>query len=231
LEQPSADVYLARGLIRAKRAALLGKAKDVEELGDAREHILELEKGAVEDYSRAIDLEPKPTTYHERGWKLLLMLEAPRLAMPDFKKVLASQPKHSSAHIGRGLCRVQLGNWRGGVDDAEAALRMGADKASGSERVFQLYNLARIFAQSAGRITLETSAKPDQVMLKMRQDHEQRALALVEQAMESLPAGDRRAFWQKTVEGDRALVAVRTLPGYKRLSTVYGTGGKTPELP
>jgi tetratricopeptide (TPR) repeat protein len=193
-EKAEAGVYQTRGLVRAK-------------LGN---HL-----GAVDDYTRALEMAPDAATHAQRGWELLLALDAPTLALRDFEAVIKSNPKNGEAYNGRGLCRVRLGPYREAVADAEEALRRGPPTP------FLLYNAARIYSLAAARIELEAGGKPDVQTRERRRQHEERAMTILGQALEALPAPQREKFWHDSVEKDLALGPIRPRDGYKQLAAKY----------
>jgi tetratricopeptide (TPR) repeat protein len=237
LEKPDADFYRARGRLRSRLVPLMSQAltaaraggpKEVAKVRELVDRIQKLQTDAVADYGRAIDLKPDAATHAQRGWDLLLLLDAPKLALPDFKRAIelrneAGDPEKASDFMGSGLCRVQVGQWRQGVTDAEQGLELGRNKEKDREWAFLLFNAARVFAQAAGRISSETAGRPlDPALTKARFDCEKRAVDLLGQAMLSLSEPERRPFWQQATSGDRALQPIRLLPGYKELNDLYG---------
>ena len=196
-EQPDATIYQTRGLVRAK----------------LRNHV-----GAVDDFTRALELAPKnPATRAQRGWELLLQMDSPKLALRDFEEVIKSTPSNADAYNGRGLCRVRVGPYREAVADAEEAIRLGPATP------FLLYNAARIFSLASYRIELEAAGKPDVQTRERRRQHEDRALTLLAQALESLPAQQRLQFWHESIEKDTALNPIRVRDGYKQLAGRYAS--------
>jgi tetratricopeptide (TPR) repeat protein/tRNA A-37 threonylcarbamoyl transferase component Bud32 len=104
--EPTADVYLARGLIHA---ALREYAE------------------AVDAYGRALALRTDAQTLTDRGWAYL-KLDAPRPALADFQAALRLDPAGPDALCGRAHAEVRLGQVRAAVADAEAALARGPRK-------------------------------------------------------------------------------------------------------
>src|SRR6202023_414787 len=68
--RPEADVFRDRGLARA-------------ELGNLA--------GAIEDFSRALEIKPDSKSRAQRGW-IYLVLEAPKLAVQDFEEAVKLDP-------------------------------------------------------------------------------------------------------------------------------------------
>jgi eukaryotic-like serine/threonine-protein kinase len=155
-------VYRGRGLARA-------------ELGQYA--------GAIEDFTKALELHPTSAVQAHRGWTYLVV-DAPKLAMRDFELAIELDPKNGDAYAGRGFARAQLGLHREALRDAADALGQGPP----SPRL--LYNIARIYAQCPG-------------------PYANRALELIQQALNLLPAEQRRGFWLTHVQKDAALAALR----------------------
>jgi eukaryotic-like serine/threonine-protein kinase len=175
--KPRESVYQGRGLARA-------------ELGQY--------PGAIEDFTKALELHPTSAVQAYRGWTHLVV-DAPKLALRDFELAIELDPNNGDAYNGRGLARVGLGRHREAVDDAAEALRRGPT----SPRL--IYNAARIYAQCPG-------------------PYRERALKLIEKALSLLPAEDRRAFWSTHIRSDAALVALRRNPTFVRMYTELPQG-------
>src|SRR5262249_35018151 len=95
------DGFVGRGLARMKR----GKYPE-----------------AAEESTRALERAPDGNLYQHRGWAHFFS-EAWKLALRDFSAAINLDPEAGDAYTGRGLARVMLGDYRGAVADAEAALR------------------------------------------------------------------------------------------------------------
>ena len=170
--KPRESVYQGRGLARA-------------ELGQY--------PGAIEDFTKALELHPTSAVQAYRGWTHLVV-DAPKLALRDFELAIELDSNNGDAYNGRGLAHVALGRHREAVEDAGEALRRGPT----SPRL--LYNAARIYAQCPG-------------------PYRERALKLIEKALSLLPAEDRRAFWSTHIRSDGAMVALRRNPTFIRMYT------------
>ena len=120
--KPLESVYRGRGLARA-------------ELGQY--------PGAIEDFTKALELHPTSAVQAYRGWTHLVV-DAPKLALRDFELAIELDPKNGDAYNGRGFVRASLGRHREAIQDAAEALRLGPT----SPRL--LYNAARIYAQCPG---------------------------------------------------------------------------------
>jgi tetratricopeptide (TPR) repeat protein len=168
--KPRESVYQGRGLARA-------------ELGQYA--------GAIEDFTKALELHPTSAVQAYRGWTHLVV-DAPKLALRDFELAIELDPNNGDAYNGRGLARVSLGRHREAAQDAAEALRRGPT----SPRL--LYNAARIYAQCPGQ-------------------YRDRALDLISKALSLLPEKERRAFWSTHIRSDAALVALRRNPTFIRM--------------
>jgi tetratricopeptide (TPR) repeat protein len=162
---------------------------------------------AVDDYARAIELAPDAATHVSRGFAYLVV-EAPKMALRDFEQALRLDPKSASAYAGRGFVRAVLGDYRTGVADAEKALERGASPSL-------IYHAARVYAQAVARA-------PSRAAVRTR--YQDRAVKLLEQAVEKQPLGKRAGFWKSTVLRDTALNPIRDAGGYRRLVRLYGSG-------
>ena len=175
--KPQESVYRGRGLARA-------------ELGQYA--------GAIEDFTKALELHPTSAVQAYRGWTHLVV-EAPKLALRDFELAIELDPKNSDAYNGRGFVRASLGRHREAMQDATEAIRHGPT----SSRL--LYNAARIYAQCPA-------------------PYRGRSLELIEKALSLLPALERRAFWSTHIRPDAALAALRRHPTFARLYTELPEG-------
>jgi serine/threonine protein kinase/tetratricopeptide (TPR) repeat protein len=159
---PRESVYRGRGLAKS-------------ELG--------LYGGAIEDFTKALELKPTSEVQAYRGWTHLVV-DAPKLALRDFEMAIELDGKNGDAYGGRGFVRANLGLEREALADAEEALRCGPASAR------LLYNVARIYAQC-------------------REPYPQRALDLIQRALGSLPVEERRNFWSQHIRPDPALASIR----------------------
>ncbi len=175
--KPLESVYRGRGLARA-------------ELGQY--------PGAIEDFTKALELHPTSAVQAFRGW-LHLVVDAPKLAQRDFELAIELDPHNGDAYNGRGLARVRLGRQREAALDAAEALRQGPSSPRLS------YNAARIYAQCSSR-------------------YSRRALELVHQAINLLPAEERRTFWLTHIQKDQAFSSLRLHPVFIELETELSRG-------
>ena len=168
--RPLESVYRGRGLARA-------------ELGQYA--------GAIEDFTKALELHPSSAVQAFRGWSYLVT-EAPRLALRDFELAIVLDPKNGDALAGRGFALARLGRFVEAIADAEAATRVGPS----SPRL--LYNVARIYAQCPGTPPV-------------------RAVEVLKRAIELVSPAERKSFWAVHVQKDQALTSLRRHPVYVQL--------------
>ncbi len=175
--KPQESVYRGRGLARA-------------ELGQYA--------GAIEDFTKALELHPTSAVQAYRGWTHLVV-DAPKLALRDFELAIELDPQNGDAYSGRGYVQASQGHYREALQDAAEALHRGPT----SPRL--LYNVARIYAQCPGA-------------------YRERAVALIEQALSSLPAQERRTFWSTHIRSDAALASLRRHPTFARIYNALPQG-------
>jgi hypothetical protein len=82
------------------------------------------------------------------------------------------------------------------------------------------YNAARVFAQASFRAAedrpLQRGADRDLCL-----QYQDRAVALLRDAMAALPDGERTAFWSETIRRDGALNPIRTCTGFRKLAAEF----------
>jgi tetratricopeptide (TPR) repeat protein/predicted Ser/Thr protein kinase len=179
--EPAADVFRGRGRARMK---------------------LEKYPEAAEDYTRALERAPDADLYQHRGWAHAFS-DAWKLALRDFSKAVELDPGMGDAYTGRGLARVMLGDYRGAVADAEAALRRTPDTPE------MMHNVACIFAQAVARAGADHAAPAE--------DYRRRAREAVRQTLAMLPPAERPSFWRDKILADPALASIRDDPQFERL--------------
>jgi tetratricopeptide (TPR) repeat protein len=168
--KPLESVYRGRGLART-------------ELGQY--------PGAIDDFTKALELHPTSAVQAYRGWTYLVV-DSPKLALRDFELAIELDPKNADAYNGRSFARVKLGRHREAVQDVAEALRLGPP----SPRLY--YNAARALAQCP-------SPSP------------RRAVELIRQALSSLPAAERHDFWTTHIEKDASFSALRNHSSFTSL--------------
>ncbi|HZY86588.1 MAG TPA: protein kinase [Gemmataceae bacterium] len=172
---------------------------------------------AAEDYSRALygdDRLNAAADHAGRGW-CYVMLKALPLALRDFEQTVRLEPDNGDGYNGRGYVLAKSGRLREAVRDADKALQLGSDQPR------TLYNAARIVALAA-----DGAAPYGPYNRAERQQHQERALELLREAMRALPDTQRSDFWRRNVEHDAALSPVRATPGFRRLAAAYAAGSQ-----
>jgi hypothetical protein len=106
-----------------------------------------------------------------------------------------------------------LGEYRGAVADAEAALLR---KPRTPE---MMHNIACIFAQAVARAEADLQEEDRQPLAR---SYRSRALKAVHQTLALLRPEERSSFWQDKVLPDAALKPVRNDAEFKRLQGEYG---------
>jgi serine/threonine-protein kinase len=182
----SAEVYRGRGQVRMK----LGRFPE-----------------AVEDYSRALELQPDGEIHLHRGWAYFFC-DAWKLALRDFQTAVEKMPQESTASIGRGLARVMLGEYREAVADAELALKQGVSSAA------MMHNLASIWAEAGERAERDAN-EPDRS--RLAETYREAAEDAVRRTLEMLRPEERRPFWQDKILSDRSLRGLRDRAGFRQL--------------
>ncbi len=94
--KPLESVYRGRGLARA-------------ELGQY--------PGAIDDFTKALELHPTSAVQAYRGWTYLVV-DAPKLALRDFELAIELDSKNGDAYNGRGFAQARLGRHREALLDA-----------------------------------------------------------------------------------------------------------------
>jgi tetratricopeptide (TPR) repeat protein len=171
--------------------------------------------GAIDDYTLAVSAQPSSTTHHaRRGWAYLKS-GALQLARRDFDEVIRLDSSSADGYCGRAATWRELGRYREAVADAEQALR----RANSDARIS--YSAARILAQAA--VDAEKEPRPrGQLGPADAARYQERAIALLGDALERTPPDRRVSFWRDYVRGDQALAAIRRLPEFARLAGHYG---------
>ncbi len=147
--------------------------------------------GAIEDFTKALELQPTSAVQAYRGW-MHVVVSATRLAERDFALAIELDDTNGDAYNGRGFVRAVQGDFSGAIKDAEYALRLGPRSPQ------LVYNAARIYAQSA-------------------RSGNSRVFELIRESIALLPAERRAAFWATQVRTDAALDAIRRYPEYQRM--------------
>jgi serine/threonine protein kinase/Tfp pilus assembly protein PilF len=190
----SCDALIARGRASAAVYELRGLARE-----GIQDHA-----GAIADAGAALALssdKEKVELLARRGW-LYIVVDAPRLALRDFEDAIRLDPSHGDAHAGRGSARLRLGEHHEAVADAEKALGLGEPTAR------MLYKAARVYALAAVVAAAEVRKRgPATAPLVAR--YQDRAVALLREALKRMPRDQQAAFWHEVFSSDPALRALR----------------------
>jgi serine/threonine protein kinase/tetratricopeptide (TPR) repeat protein len=181
---PAADVYRARATVHAR----LGHYAD-----------------ALTDFTRAVDLEPDAATFCSRGWTYLVM-DAPKLALSDFRNAARLDTFSSDAQTGLGFSLILLGEVKDGIAAVEKGLQHGPKTARLN------YNAARAYAHAC---------RSPRAAFSLKSEYEKRSLELLAQALELTPAPDRAVFWRNYPRVDTAFAPLRQSTAYLRLAYQY----------
>lgn len=192
--EAAAEVYSQRGLIHAEAGQY---------------------SAAIDRYNASLQQRPRDLgTRCHRGWAYLLA-NADRLALADFEYCLKAEPANANALVGRGNARIRLRQVDAALADAKQAEKVG----SLSPRL--LFNLACIYGEVCGLGVGETKGQDLKAVSDRLAGHQEKALQLLQQALESMPAAHRAAFWKDHVQTDAALASLRKTPSYLRLTERY----------
>jgi len=190
-----ADAYLARGLIHVEQ-------------GDFRL--------GLDCYTRGLHALRSPELLGARGWAYL-MYQAPHLALPDFDEALTQLPADASDKaqrmdvlLGRADALIKLDRVLEALDAATAAMQAGGEV---KPRVY--YNAARVYAQASVKLDGAEGRAREAVM------YQNRAVALLRQAVEQTPTAEREDFWKRYVEADASLALLRNRADMTELAAHY----------
>jgi serine/threonine protein kinase/tetratricopeptide (TPR) repeat protein len=172
-------------------------------------------QAAVGDFTLALSLEPDDLGLRLQRGRTYLACQAWQLAAQDFDAVLERDPRSAAAYQGRGAARLHLGQVREAADDAEHLARHAGKDAA------LLFGGACLLAQVAGQID---GARPGEAR-RRRLRFQDRAVALLSQLLDRLPAGERGDFWRKTVQREETLKPLRSHAAFTQLARLYGQPG------
>ena len=136
----------------------------------------------------------KPGLWTRRGWAHLIT-NAVQLALEDFERAIRLDGSNGDAYSGRGSARVLLGRHRAAVADAEESLRHGEPNS-------RMYYLAgRIYARAASAAAGEVR-RAGRSAVDLTASYQDRAVALIREAVRRHPAGRRAAFVRDQILSD-----------------------------
>jgi serine/threonine protein kinase/tetratricopeptide (TPR) repeat protein len=203
----SCDALVARGKPAAATFELRGLARA--ELKDFA--------GAIEDLTSALALRPDRADLLTRRGLLYIVADAPRLALHDFEAAIRLDPASGDAYNGRGAARLRLGEYREAVADAERALTSGEPTAQ------RFYNAARVYALAAVTAAAEVR-KAGRESVSLVAKYQDRAVALVIEAVNRRPAAEQSSFINDVVLADPELRTLR-----RRISLLEPAGTAAPK--
>jgi serine/threonine protein kinase/predicted Zn-dependent protease len=200
--EPGLELYITRGLCRASMANFVG---------------------AIDDYSRAIELKPDAAIYNSRGW-LYALSGSLRIALDDFERALQLDSKRIDPLCGRGLVLVGLGRVDDAVKDAKSVLERGPQTSQSA------YKVACIFALASVQVAPTTDRNVLKVV-SLRQEYKRQALDLLEQAVLLAPLPEREPFWRNVIEADIHLLPLRGTLEFKQLRAKLLSTAAAPRQP
>lgn len=188
-----ADVYRFRGLIRAK-------------LGRYRE--------AMDDYTRALEVESAPNMLARRGWAYLL--KANNLALADFDESVKQNPQNADSYIGRGYAKSQLGDYLGAVADAEEGVKVAAPQIQnqGAQTWPLVFNAATIYGQAVAAVEKDKKVAAVE-RTELTTEYTERAVELIQKSAQI--AGRQFQPHVAAMRGaDPALDPIRDRPEFQK---------------
>jgi serine/threonine protein kinase/lipoprotein NlpI len=177
-------------------------------------HLKEYEL-AIRDLTQALAIRRNDADLHIYRGKTYLECKAWPLAVKDFDQAIEIAPS-VAGYQGRGLARMQLGQVKEAAQDAEELVRLG----KGASR--PLYDASCLLAQVAGQIEPSRSSTQDAAR-RERAAYQKRAVALLQQSLETMPQTQRYTFWRETIQRESALRPLTNHPDYLRLERRYST--------
>jgi tetratricopeptide (TPR) repeat protein len=157
--------------------------------------------GAVEDYSEALHRERDSSILTHRGWAYFF-INAWRLAEHDFDAAIRLDANPGDAHVGRGLARVMLGDYKRAVADADTVLARNRP-----DTPEMMHNIACLFALAVGRVHSDSSERDRQ---SLEDSYRKRAVSALREAIQLVPTKERLAFWRDKMQPDSALDPIRS---------------------
>jgi tetratricopeptide (TPR) repeat protein len=168
---------------------------------------------AADAFTRGLAFDPAAADLHlNRGWAFYFGHAYP-FALRDFEAAVSAAPRAAEAYCGSGLCRVEGAAYRDGVRDAERALACRPTSAR------TVYNIACIYARAVDRLEGDAGAADRG---PLAEQWRLQAVALLGRALDLLPDGERRGFWQRTVVPDTALASICRTAKFQELARAFG---------
>lgn len=126
-------------------------------LADTRKY----DRQALNDYSRAVELKPNETRYHNMRGLFLLTRQQYDGAESDFTAALQSDPKYVQAWNNRGLVRLARGDYEAAIEDFSKAVEIDPTYADGfNNRGFAWFQAA-VDANALRDFNRTIELKPD----------------------------------------------------------------------
>jgi tetratricopeptide (TPR) repeat protein/predicted Ser/Thr protein kinase len=173
---------------------------------------------AIDDFTRALELEPDDAaTYAYRGQEFLAA-NFPRLALNDFNDVVRLKPEDLDGYTGRGTARARLGQHALAAADANELVRRRPNDAP------TLCNASRILAQAVRHLDGDPAPDPPALAAKVR--YQDRALDLLRKALDQLPGDEQPGFWQRNIRPDAAFDGLRRARGFVVLDRSFPVTSK-----
>jgi tetratricopeptide (TPR) repeat protein/tRNA A-37 threonylcarbamoyl transferase component Bud32 len=169
--------------------------------------------GAVDDYSRAIDIEPSAETFAQRGW-LYTLRGNPLFGLQDFERAVDHDVDHADAHAGRGLALAYLGRHADAAAAAERALELG-------EPSFRhVFKAATVFAAASPRVVFSEDERKKQGPTpgQLRVRYLQRAADLLDRALRQEAAHRHDELWAAHVREDEHFRPLLEEPEFRKLA-------------
>jgi predicted Zn-dependent protease len=159
---------------------------------------------AIEAFTLALALRRDANVLAYRGWAYL-ETKAVQLAEADFEAALQLQADHLDALCGRGKTRALRGKTAGAAQDAATALRQGPRTAR------LLFHCACIHARCLEALASSRRAAEATVQ-------QEKALELLQAALELVPNADRPAYWRSNCQNNPDLLSLHGSSGWLRLA-------------
>jgi serine/threonine protein kinase/tetratricopeptide (TPR) repeat protein len=172
-------------------------------------------QAAVGDFTLALTLEPDDLGLRLQRGRTYLACQAWQLAAQDFDAVLERDARSAAAYQGRGAARLHLGQVREAAADADHLARVAGKDTT------LLFGGACLMAQVAGQIDGATPGETRRRRLHLQD----RAVALLHQILDRMPAGQRSDFWRKTVQREETLRPLWSHAAFTQLARLYGQAG------
>ncbi len=189
--RPNVEFYLTRGMCRASMGSFAA---------------------AIDDYSRAIEIEPSAAALCQRGW-LYALRGNPAFGLQDFEKAITRDPSHADAHCGRGLALAYVGRHADAALAAERAMELAEPS------FVNTYKVATVFAAAAPRVVLSAEEKKKQGPTpgQLRVAYIERAAELLDRALDNEADHLHDDLWAAHVETDGHFQPLLLEPEFKKL--------------